>query len=554
MKNNKGIAPLIVILIIAGILALGGGGYYIAQKYKAPVVQQEIAQNQTSTQPAQDETAGWKTYTNDKYGFEVKYPAEYETYQAGNVIHFPKSNSETNWGITISINALGINELCDSAQYAANQKMSTAGDSITSSKVFLNGISQEVSQLRASYNNRAALSTYIPVKDCSTSKKMIVISASEDLLTQYNEFLRTFKFTPTSTQSAQDETASWKTYSNARYSYTIKYPTNWYIDTTNSENDFRQRGPAGNSDFIGGDTNFANYPNASSYGIENIAPKDLFFVSFMIYKITPDITYDQFISSKHFGYNKKENIAINGVSAIKLTGFPYPADNPELTVVNILVKVENKMFVFNYSGKPIPQQMKDIAEKIINSFVQTNSTTQTSNWTTIKSTRGGFSFKVPSEFEQLPIQPYLIEQGIDNQLSIGDKYYQSIGVIGNNTTDWSINSGFSGSGCSIASYGANGFVTSTDIINIMNATFYKVVEIEGCGAGRCGSTEWYVEPLTSSTCRFVRFNHRWSNGFGGYDWSTEQKQQAADNNSKIDNNIKNIIPLIINTIQVSSSY
>ncbi len=175
--------------------------------------------------------------------------------------------------------------------------------------------------------------------------------------------------TPVSpTPTPKDETANWKIYNNTRYSYTVKYPSNWYVDTTYSENDFTQRGPVEDNEFIGGDTGFSNYPNASSYNMENPAPKDLYSVSLMIYKVASGISYDQFISSKHFGYDKKENITINGVSAVRLTG--VTTDHPVgVTVVNTLVKVENKMFVFNYSGSPIPQQMKDIANKIINSFV-----------------------------------------------------------------------------------------------------------------------------------------------------------------------------------------
>ncbi len=73
MKNNRGIAPLIVILIVAGILALSGGGYYAVKKYKTPIVQPGIAKNQTSTQSAQ-EIAGWKTYTNSQYGYQIDYP------------------------------------------------------------------------------------------------------------------------------------------------------------------------------------------------------------------------------------------------------------------------------------------------------------------------------------------------------------------------------------------------------------------------------------------------------------------------------------------------
>ena len=170
--------------------------------------------------------------------------------------------------------------------------------------------------------------------------------------------------TTSMTQTSAPQTASLKTYANTRYSYTVEYPSSWYAHTTNSERDFTQRGPGG-SDVIGGDTSFSNYQE--EFGYDNPAPKDLFSVNLMIYKIESNTSYDQFISSKSFNSDGKENISINGISALRLTG--VTTDHPVgFTVVNTLVKVGDKMFVFNYSGSPISQQLKDNADEIINSF------------------------------------------------------------------------------------------------------------------------------------------------------------------------------------------
>ena len=79
---------------------------------------------------------------------------------------------------------------------------------------------------------------------------------------------------PTPTPTPADPTANWKVYSNIRYAYTIKYPTNWFMDTTYSENDFTQRGSVEDNEFIGGDTGFSNYPNASIYNMETPEIKD----------------------------------------------------------------------------------------------------------------------------------------------------------------------------------------------------------------------------------------------------------------------------------------
>lgn len=89
MKNvfNRGIAPVAIILIVAAVLALAGGGWYLYQKVKIPAHNASISdaggKNQNiKNSVAQDETAGWKTYRNEKYGFQIKYPDNHTAWKS----------------------------------------------------------------------------------------------------------------------------------------------------------------------------------------------------------------------------------------------------------------------------------------------------------------------------------------------------------------------------------------------------------------------------------------------------------------------------------------
>ena len=70
MFNQKGYAPIFIILLIAGVV----GGYLIGSG-KLNLPQKQVTQTETSKV---DEIANWKTYTNTKYGYSIKYPNDWD--------------------------------------------------------------------------------------------------------------------------------------------------------------------------------------------------------------------------------------------------------------------------------------------------------------------------------------------------------------------------------------------------------------------------------------------------------------------------------------------
>lgn len=89
MINRSGFTPVIALLIIAiAVVVVGGGAAMYVVLQRVPV--QQPATQSTSTQPqvggtvsSTVDTSTWKTYRNEKYRFEFKYPSDFRIYWMG---------------------------------------------------------------------------------------------------------------------------------------------------------------------------------------------------------------------------------------------------------------------------------------------------------------------------------------------------------------------------------------------------------------------------------------------------------------------------------------
>src|SRR3989344_2210719 len=74
MPNQKGFSKIAIIIII--LILIGGAYFVFSKKDENVIVQNAKNQNSQSSNSSTDQlsTDNWKTYKNDRYGFEVEYP------------------------------------------------------------------------------------------------------------------------------------------------------------------------------------------------------------------------------------------------------------------------------------------------------------------------------------------------------------------------------------------------------------------------------------------------------------------------------------------------
>lgn len=108
MRAQKGQTVVLVLVGIVVLAAVSGGAYYLINpRLSRPQTQNPVvspaSKPVTTSQPistsqsasALDETANWKTYTNDKFKISFKYPVFYTiTEYGGNSVFFTRTTKE----------------------------------------------------------------------------------------------------------------------------------------------------------------------------------------------------------------------------------------------------------------------------------------------------------------------------------------------------------------------------------------------------------------------------------------------------------------------------
>ncbi len=200
MKNREknGFSTLGIIIIIAAGLLIGGG-FFAYQYQKIPKVKEYIpaASEQSaptkSPQPSPDtidtiDTSTWKTYRNEEYGFEVKYPKNWASQEITGLTHgereifnigFGEKRNDIALGVLIvSLDDLDIIPILDQETFRVEQKNDIIVAGIPSKKyTAINIFTQDVcAAVISNQYDRTYAITSCPVEQ------------------EFDSFLSTFKF------------------------------------------------------------------------------------------------------------------------------------------------------------------------------------------------------------------------------------------------------------------------------------------------------------------------------------------------------------------------
>jgi len=212
---------LISVIIIFILLIVSAGGYFAYQKYF-------ITNNQT----VKNKAAGWKTYTNSQYGYQIKYPNDFQVSERPDYSFFSNNDNQANLVLQIlSYPAINNQSLQDYVnKNNVNLNTCSSGDCpkfdvVNTKKEIIDGYDAIEQQTTYSSIPGISFSTYFKKENSilcifsinpGDANKTGITQKDIDI---YHQMLSTFKFTnPTS------QTAGWKTYADNVAGMTFRYP------------------------------------------------------------------------------------------------------------------------------------------------------------------------------------------------------------------------------------------------------------------------------------------------------------------------------------------
>lgn len=192
--NIKGGLALVIWVVIAAVLL--GGGYIAYQKYQQPMTDnqpQQADDNSPQEKQASADISDWKTYRNEKYGFEFRYPSDKTAYSSFDavkeILHPATPDSNSVFVATNERRVFCCEPITLSITVAPQQILGNQFDSFSKKTINFGG---RVADEYRGAGNLGSIYRMIRVR-IGVSDVTIIQNAQDDML---DEILSTFKFTP----------------------------------------------------------------------------------------------------------------------------------------------------------------------------------------------------------------------------------------------------------------------------------------------------------------------------------------------------------------------
>lgn len=234
---QKGLAPIIIVLILAGSLALTIGAYYLVrQNLVFPksdtdyfIKDEESLKNRVKTEmpsptPAEDFINNWLTFSSDKYTF--KYPPALNAYKtekdyARVLFDLDTPDQKAQFSVDSRL-------LSDYANYDKGI--------IAARKRFINPLIETIdggTKISSSFDvgTGREVHTIVVLLKYQQGAVALEYTGNSKNIPTFNKILSTFKFI-----NQINETANWKTYTNTKAGYSFKYPDNIKLTAVSTPN------------------------------------------------------------------------------------------------------------------------------------------------------------------------------------------------------------------------------------------------------------------------------------------------------------------------------
>src|SRR5260221_1405311 len=324
--------PPLIALIILVVILLGATGLLAYQNMQ---LQKQITKSQVNTYNSPvpsgtDETANWKTYTNTKHGYSIKYPNDWSfrefssTKDGAGFYNTASGDVIGNEPITINFNQRPSNDqsvpFSDYVKIAAIKEIQGFESLVLINLVTTNSgiVGYKTTWNYKTLAGEAKISlpiTYFDTKLPTGETVQINLGDKNDEQI-YNKILSTFKFT----DQSQTDTSNWKTYTNQNYKFSFNYPALW-----------TEQGPITSSDtalvYLHSNETFGNGPEPLRYFVWVAKENSL-----------PNVTFSQGVIGSYKVYKTDKLpsrvgelsafITDDGKTYVRLSLDPYDANQP----------------------------------------------------------------------------------------------------------------------------------------------------------------------------------------------------------------------------------